>query len=141
VQQAIVDTQFTMAADRRDAKAYDDARKLWTEFLANYPLDPRGPTIWYTFGAMNFDQEKWEEAIADWTRLVSKYPNTGEASRAQLMIGHVMEAKQGKLAAALEQYRKVAGPSQSRCGSMRSTWRRTSARCIWPAASRGWISR
>lgn len=112
VQQAIVDAQFAMAADRREAKAYDDARKLWTEFLANYPLDPRGPTIWYTFGAMNFDQEKWDEAIADWTRLASKYPNTGEASRAQLMIGHVLETKQGKLAAALEQYRKVVGPSQ-----------------------------
>lgn len=112
VQQAIVDAQFAMAADRREAKAYDEARKLWTEFLANYPLDPRGPTIWYTFGAMNFDQKKWDEAIADWTRLVSKYPNTGEASRAQLMIGHVLETKQGKLAAALEQYRKVAGPSQ-----------------------------
>jgi F0F1-type ATP synthase delta subunit len=51
---------------------------------------------------MNFEQEKWDEAIADWTRLASKYPNTGEASRAQLMIGHVLEFKQGKLAAALE---------------------------------------
>jgi uncharacterized protein YfaS (alpha-2-macroglobulin family)/TolA-binding protein len=112
VQQAIVDAQYTRAADRREAKDYAEARKLWTEFLANYPLDPRGPTIWYTFGAMNFEQEKWEEAIADWTRLVSKYPGSGEASRAQLMIGHVLEAKQGKLAAALEQYKKVQGGSQ-----------------------------
>ncbi|MEX2186156.1 MAG: tetratricopeptide repeat protein, partial [Pirellulales bacterium] len=113
VQQAIVDTQFTMAAERREAKDYAAARKLWTEFLANYPLDPRGPTIWYTFGVMNFEQEKWDGAIADWTRLASKYPNTGEASRAQLMIGVVLETKQGKLAAALEQYRKVTGPSQN----------------------------
>jgi hypothetical protein len=113
VQQAIVDAQYARAADRREAKDYAAARKLWTEFLTNYPLDPRGPMIWYTFGAMNFEQEKWDEAIADWTRLSSKYPNTGEASRAQLMIGVVLEAKQGKLAAALEQYRKVSGPSQN----------------------------
>ncbi|MEX0586800.1 MAG: tetratricopeptide repeat protein, partial [Pirellulales bacterium] len=112
VQKAIVDAQFAMAADRRVAKAFDDARKLWTDFLAAYPLDARSPAILFQFGQMQFEQQKWDEAIADWGRLVAKYPGTAEASYAQLLIGHVLEAKQGKLAPALEQYRKVQGQYQ-----------------------------
>ena len=33
VQQAIVDAQDAMAADKRQAKQSDEARQLWTEFL------------------------------------------------------------------------------------------------------------
>ncbi len=30
-----------------------------------------------------YDQEKWDEAIADWRRVVSKYPNNDWSSMAQ----------------------------------------------------------
>ncbi len=63
VQRAIVDTEFLMAADKAQAKQFDAARKLWTEFLIKYPLDPRDPSILYSFGLMDYQQEKYAAAI------------------------------------------------------------------------------
>ncbi len=61
----------------------------------------------FLFGLMNYEQEKWDEAIADWRRLVSKYPGSEEASRGQFMIAATLETKLGKLDEALKEYRKV----------------------------------
>ncbi len=97
VQQQIVNTEYLMAADKAKAKQFDDARKLWTEFLAKYPLDSRDPGILYAFGLMDFQQEKFTAAIDDWRRLVSKYPGTEDASRGQYMIAVTLETKLGKL--------------------------------------------
>lgn len=52
-------------------------------------------------------------AIEDWTRLVRKYPGSHEASNAGYMIGVTLEEQLGKLADALEAYKKVEGPFQS----------------------------
>ncbi len=49
----------------------------------------------------------YESAIADWTSLVSKYPNTEEASRGQYLIGLTYEEKLGKFDEALAAYRKL----------------------------------
>ena len=57
-------------------------------------------------------EEKWDEAIANWRRIVSKYPETNEASLAQFSIADTLERKLGKLEEALEEYRKVTwGPA------------------------------
>ena len=109
VQRQIVDTEYLMAADAAEAKKFDDARKLWTEFLVKYPLDPRGPNILYLFGEMNFRQGKFQAAIDDWRRLVSKYPGTEEASRGQFAIALVLESKLHQLDEALKEYRHVPG--------------------------------
>ena len=100
-----------MAADKAQAKQFDAARKLWTEFLAKYPLDPRDPGILYAFGLMEFQQEKFTAAIDDWRRLVSKYPGTEDASRGQYMIAVTLETKLGKLDEALKEYKKVESGS------------------------------
>ena len=73
VQRAIIDAQYAKAAERYEQKKYDDAAKLWQEFLAKYPLDGRNRRIMFLFGQMNFAQQKWNEAISDWRRLVSKF--------------------------------------------------------------------
>jgi uncharacterized protein YfaS (alpha-2-macroglobulin family)/outer membrane protein assembly factor BamD (BamD/ComL family) len=51
-------------------------------------------------------------AIADWQRLVSKYPGSEEASQGALNIGMTLENHLGKLADALEAYKKVEGKHQ-----------------------------
>ncbi|MBN1588114.1 MAG: tetratricopeptide repeat protein, partial [Pirellulales bacterium] len=107
VQREIINTEYLMGQAKAEAKQYDEARKLWGEFLAKYPLDGRNPKILYDFGRLNHAQKKWKEAIADWRRLVSKYPGTNEASLAQFMIGVVREQELGELEEALEEYRKV----------------------------------
>jgi alpha-2-macroglobulin len=107
VQREIINTEFLMGQEKAQEKHYDEARSLWSAFLAEYPLDGRDPGILYEFGQMNHRQKKWKEAIADWRRLVSKYPDTNEASLAQYMIGVTREQELGELEEALEEYRKV----------------------------------
>ncbi len=107
VQREIVDAEFAMARQKQEDKQYEAATKLYSEFLARYPLDPRNPEILFAFGAMSHAQEKWEAALADWRRLVLKYPGTDWSSRAQYLIAETLEQKLGKLEEAVEEYRKV----------------------------------
>ena len=112
-QREIVDTEYLMAKERFDAKQYDAAAKLWAEFQAKYPLDPRDPEILLHLGWIEFHQEKYDAAIAAWRRLVSKYPNTEPSSQAQFQIATTFEQKLGKLEEALEEYKKVTWGSQA----------------------------
>ncbi|WP_153559037.1 tetratricopeptide repeat protein [Roseimaritima sediminicola] len=140
VQQQIVNAQYAQAAAAREEQRYADARRLWQTFLNQYPLDPRAPTILFQFGSMHYDQalalvrktepedetadevsattpqqatDWFEQAIADWRRLVSKYPQHPQASQAAYMIGVTLEDHLHQLPEALEAYKKVQGDRQS----------------------------
>ncbi|HEX7449417.1 MAG TPA: tetratricopeptide repeat protein [Pirellulales bacterium] len=119
VQRQIVDAEFLLGAEARQAKRYDDARRLWQAFAVKYPLDPRNPRILLELGSMEFQQEHWNEAIAEWRRLVSKYPGGEESSQAQFLIAATLEEKLARFDEALVEYRKVtwgsfAGQAQAR---------------------------
>jgi len=107
VQQVIVETELLMAGDEFAAKKYAAANKLFAEFLAKYPLDGRNPEILLLMNQQNIAEEKWDEAISAWRRLVSKYPGTNPASEAQFRIADTLERKLGRLEDALDEYRKV----------------------------------
>lgn len=111
-QQEIVNTEFLIGEEAKNAKQYDAAKKQWTLFLAQYPLDGRSPLILYEFGRFEFEQTRYAEAIAEWRRLASKYPQTNEASQAQLMVAVTTEEKLGRLSEAIDEYKKVQGPFQ-----------------------------
>ena len=102
-----METEYLMACEQFAAKKYAEANKLFAEYLAKYPLDPRSPAILLLMNQQNIAEEKWDEAISAWRRLVSKYPGTNQASRAQYLIGVTLEQKLGHLEEALEEYRKV----------------------------------
>ena len=115
VEQQIVETEYAMAAEQLVAKKYAEANKLFAEFLAKYPLDTRNPEILLAMNQQNVAAEKWDDAIAGWRKLVSKYPGTGPASLAQYFIADTLERKLGKLEEALDEYRKVTwGPAAGR---------------------------
>ncbi|HEX7375938.1 MAG TPA: tetratricopeptide repeat protein, partial [Pirellulales bacterium] len=107
VQRAIIQTEFLKGAEAAKAKRYDEARKLWQEFLAKYPLDPRAPRILLEFGRLKFLEEEYDAAIAEWRRVVAKYPGTNESSQAQYLAALTLEEKQGRLEEALKEYKKV----------------------------------
>ncbi|MDX1962876.1 MAG: MG2 domain-containing protein [Pirellulales bacterium] len=107
VQQNIINTEFLIAQEDFNAKKHDSARQLWNEFLAKYPLDSRIPLIMLRFGQMHQEDHQWEQAITEWRKLVSKYPQSEEASQAQLQIAIITETKLKKLERALEEYKKV----------------------------------
>ena len=128
-QRQIVQTEFLIADQKRKDEEYSDARRLFDEFLVKYPLDRRAPLILYLQGQMNFAQEEWEQAIADWRRVISKYPQTKTSSTARLMIALTLEEKLGKLEEALEEYKKIdSGPAQGRARAR--TDRLTSKRLV-----------
>ena len=142
VQQRIMDTEYEIAAEFAREKKYAQARKQWEIFLNAHPVDPRAQTILYHFGSMKFaeatqkhldalkaardkgekpDPRKlapavtalFEVAMSEWNRVVGKYPNTKQSSQAQYMVGVTLEDRLGKLAKALEAYKKVTGPFQN----------------------------
>jgi alpha-2-macroglobulin len=114
VQRRIIDAEYAKALAKVEAEEYDAANELFAEFLARYPLDPRNPRILLLMNRKFEHEKKWDEAIANWRRLVSKYPQTEEASRAQYRIAVTLETELGKLEEALKEYRKVtSGSAQS----------------------------
>ena len=111
-QQQVITTEFLIAFEKRIAKKFAEARNLWDTFLTKYPLDSRAPQILYSFGEMNFKQEKWEPAIEDWRKLISKHPGTEFASMAQMGVAVTLEEKLGRLEDALKEFKKVTWGSQ-----------------------------
>ncbi len=106
-QREIINVEYLKAHTAFTKKKYADARQLWTAFLAKYPLDARSRIILYRFGQMHYNDEKWDDAINDWRRLVSKYPNTNESSQAQYMIAQTLEEKLNKFEDAIKEYKKT----------------------------------
>ncbi len=122
-QQGIVEVEYRVGADLKAMKKYDEARDAWERFLAKYPLDSRGRTIMYDFGDMACQQAQaidddepdaaerkeklYRQAIAAWQRLVSKYPKTDEASKAQYRLANVYETELKDLGKAIEEYREL----------------------------------
>ena len=107
VQREIIDTEYLMAGEKLEAKQYDAVNRLFGEFLAKYPLDERVPSILLLMNRKAVEEGKWDEAIAGWRRIVSKYPDSEAASQAQFDIAETLEKKLGKLDNALEEYRKA----------------------------------
>jgi uncharacterized protein YfaS (alpha-2-macroglobulin family)/tetratricopeptide (TPR) repeat protein len=94
--------KYAAAVELRDkaAKAAQGAAKAEALPAAQKPLPDEAKTL-------------FEEALADWQRLVSKYPNTNEASQAAHSIGITLEDQLGRLPEALEAYNKVTGQQQA----------------------------
>lgn len=134
VQRDIINTEYLMACEKLSAKQYEAANKLFAEFLAKYPLEPRSPAILLMMNRKACAEKKWDEAIANWRRIVSKYPYTNEASQAQFAIGDTLESKLGKLEDALEEYRKVA--SGRSYGDARQAIARLTAKSMTVATER-----
>jgi uncharacterized protein YfaS (alpha-2-macroglobulin family)/TolA-binding protein len=107
VQRQVIDTEYLMAANERDAGQFDTARQMLREFLAQYPLDSRAPEVLWLFGQMSFQQAAWEDAINQWRQLVSKYPTTEEAARARYQIAEVLAQKLGRPRDALLEYKQI----------------------------------
>jgi len=120
-QQGIVNAFFQTGVDLLAEEKYDDAIKAWDEFLIKHPLDARCRQIMFTYGQIHYhlaekdksvETDELRKAIAEWEKLVNKYPNTEESSLALFRIGQIYEEKLGNLEKALESYRKLKWGSQ-----------------------------
>jgi hypothetical protein len=109
VQQSVIDTEYLIGQEKFKTGDYAAAAKLLTEFIDRYPLDSRNPAILFLFGQIHHRETKWEDSIADWQRLIAKYPQSEEASRAHFMIACTLEEHLSRYQEAREQYGKVTG--------------------------------
>ena len=112
VQRKIIDTEFAKAEQAYAEEDFAQARTLWTQFLAKYPLDQRNRGVLFRFGQIHYAKEEYQEAIAQWRQLISKYPDKPEARRAQYMIGYTLEYQLAQFEEALQQYRKIKPGNQ-----------------------------
>ncbi|MCE9593047.1 MAG: tetratricopeptide repeat protein, partial [Planctomycetes bacterium] len=118
-QSGIIAAEFAKGEALRDDEKFAEARAVWNACLERYPLDPRAPQTLFDIGALFAsearssqaanDPAKHDEllrfAVAQWRRVVAKYPGTDPASRALYSIGDVLENELGDLEGAVTAYR------------------------------------
>ncbi len=121
-QVAIINAEFQIALESVAAGNYDEATRQFDAFMEKHPLDGRVAQILFVKGQISYTAaQKLEEAKADqariaaayrkavdeWSKLVSRFPNTDQSSLAQYRIGQIYEEKLGELEKAIEAYRKL----------------------------------
>ena len=121
-QNAIIDAEFQMGMDALTDQNEALALQRFEEFLRAHPLDERSPRILYLFGAVHeakaraLEETKGDQdaiasscrkAIEEWTKLVSKYPQSPEARLALMKSGGLYEEKLGEYEKALQIYRRL----------------------------------
>jgi len=136
-QQGIINAEFQTGVDLIVEEKYDDAMKVWDEFLVRHPLSPLCRQIMFVYGQFHYhlaekaasasdksaETGELQKAIAEWEKLVNKYPNTEESSLALFRIGQIYEEKLADLEKSLESYRKLywgswQGEAQQRIAEM-----------------------
>ena len=101
-QSRIIDAEFQLCLEPVAANNEDSARKRFDEFIAKYPLDRRAPQLLFLAGQFAFSKAQQlektkapaaqtrplrEKAVAEWAKLISKYPASEEASLAMYRTG------------------------------------------------------
>ena len=136
-QSGIVNARFQLGLE---AIAADDealARKRFGTFLTDYPLDNRARQILFTLGQMHMaaaekmeaDEKpnkgaitkRYKQAVEEWSRLISKYPNTEEASLALYRTGIIHSEKLGRLEDGLAAFKRLTWGSWSAPAKARVT--------------------
>jgi len=121
-QNAIIAAEYQMGMDALTDRNETLARQRFEAFLRDHPLDDRSSRILYIFGAVheakaraleeaNGDkadiESSYRQAIEEWSKLVSKYPQSAEARNALMKSGGIYEDKLGDFEKALHLYRKL----------------------------------
>lgn len=121
-QNAIIDAEYQTGMDALADKNDTVALERFEEFLRAHPLDQRAPRILYLFGAIpearasEMEEVRgdkaaidagYRKAIEEWTKLVSKYPQSPEARTALMRSAAIHEDKFGEYEKALHLYRKL----------------------------------
>ena len=94
-QRAILDTQLLIAADHLARARYPEARAAWSEFVTQNPLDPRVPGLLLQLGQSFLIEKKFDEAIAAWGPLSTRFPTSEPAAHAQFLTASVFEIEKG----------------------------------------------
>ena len=106
-QQGIVNAEFQIGVTLLAAEKHEEAVNAFDAFQAKHPLDERVRQIMFIHGQIHAHKSEHQRAIADWEKLVGKFPNAEESSLALFRIGQTYELRLGDLENALESYRRL----------------------------------
>ena len=106
-QRAILDTQLQIAADHLARSHFPEARAGWNDFVAQNPLDARVPELLFQIGQSYVIEKKYDQAIAAWEPLTSKFPGSEPADHARFVTASLYETEKGNPGEAIERFRKV----------------------------------
>jgi tetratricopeptide (TPR) repeat protein len=106
-QRAILDTHLLIAADHLARERYPEARAAWSEFVTQNPLDPRVPGLLFQIGESFLREKRFDQAIAAWGPLNTKFPASEPAAHAQFLTASIFENEKGDLSVAIERFRKI----------------------------------
>ena len=112
-QQGIADAEFRIGMTYLAEEKYDKAVKALNAFQEKHPLDERVRKIMFIYGQLHANKGEHQLAIAEWEKLVRKFPNTDESSSALLRIGQTYELRLGDFEKALKSYRKLTSGTWS----------------------------
>lgn len=113
-QSGIINAEYQIGLDAVAAGNDDQARKHFAQFLNKYPLDQRSRQIMFTLGQMHVAKKEYKKAIAEWSRLINKYPNTEESSLALYRTGVFQSEQLGQIDEALSTFRRLTWGSWAR---------------------------
>ncbi|MFB3785819.1 MAG: MG2 domain-containing protein [bacterium] len=92
---------------------FASAREGWETFQSQYPLDSRIPGIQLLLGKNERRLRRFEEAMAVWKDIATRFPNSDTASEALYLIAEVTEMDLKDYEKALDLYKEVTfGPFQ-----------------------------
>ena len=106
-QTGIINAEFQIGLDAVAAGEDAKARQHFAQFLNKYPLDHRARQIMFTLGQMHVAKTEYKQAIDEWSRLISKYPNTEESSLALYRTGVFQTEQLGQLEDGLATFRRL----------------------------------
>ena len=106
-QAAIVSARFGHAVALFEKKQWDDARKLFEQFAATYPLDPRNDDALFYLGLIPYEQKRYQDAVAAWRRLVATFPTSDRGREAQFRIAATLDRDLHDFEAAVAEYKKI----------------------------------
>lgn len=83
---------YDLARQNLKDDEYNEARKLFGQFLKKWPTDPLASNSQYWLGESFYGQKKYREAILEFRKVGEKYPDSDKTPDALLKIGYSFAA-------------------------------------------------
>ncbi|MEZ6125147.1 MAG: tetratricopeptide repeat protein [Planctomycetaceae bacterium] len=89
--------QYAVAAGFQNKELFDAAIDEWQLFLKKYPTDPRVDRAQHYLGTCCLQTQRFPEAIAAFTAVITKSPNSEYLERSMMNLGLALYSQAGKL--------------------------------------------
>lgn len=84
---------YALGRSRLDAGQVPRARELFQDFLSRFPKDELAPNAQYWLGETYYDEQKWNEAIVEFQKVLKDYKGSDKVPDALLRIGMAFQAQ------------------------------------------------